>query len=273
MPSFQAASIIGVILLTLAYCTPMSNRPYVKRHPEYQGIKRVAVFLQRWPCYQKLRGEGKTEPDFIQKTTPFLNAWEQTDRVHPRAVDVRDIDDALIGQLLLEAFRNKGYEPFVAEMTSPNQETVATIMARYRVFDPQVDAYLFCFYSPTLYFSKSDKVPADQHLRSYYLQEIVHTLNPGGNGVVWAGSRAGRAPSDSITHAFIYLSMTLFKATDHQVLWALSDSQVGGRLRVLVWECPPEPTEKDYWADVKIIKRLMVNNLRCRLRYLIPDSF
>uniref|UniRef100_A0A7C3WJ60 Lipoprotein n=1 Tax=Desulfobacca acetoxidans TaxID=60893 RepID=A0A7C3WJ60_9BACT len=259
--------------LTLASCTPMSNRPYVERYPEYRGIRRVAVFLQRWPVYSKLKGEGVTELDFIQKDTPFLNALEPAERLDPRAVDVKDIDDGLMGQLLLEAFRYKGYDPFLAEIASSDQETVAGIMARYLDIAPRVDGFLFCFYSPTLYFSRAEKVPPDHRFRSYYLQEIAHLLNPGGDRVIWAGPRAGRALPNSITHAFIYLAMSLFNARDFRMLWAVAGSQTGGRLRVLLWDCPPEPTEEDYWADVKTIRRLMVNNLRCRLRHLIPDAF
>jgi hypothetical protein len=41
-------------VLGLAACTPMSNRPYVERYPEYRGVNRVAVFLQRWPVNRTL---------------------------------------------------------------------------------------------------------------------------------------------------------------------------------------------------------------------------
>lgn len=254
-------------------CTPMSNRPYVERHPENRGVNRIAVFLQRWPVYRQLQGEGEMQLNFITKNTPFLNAWEPADRIPPRAVDVKDIDDHLMGQLLLEGLRNKGYKPFIAEMESGDRQAVAEIMAKYLVVDPRVDGFLFCFYSPTLYFSSADRVPSDRQRRSYSLQEIVRTLRPGGGGVIWAGPQAGRSRPDSISHAFVYLSMTMFKALDNQVLWTVSGSQVGGKLRALVWECPPEPTEEDYWADVTVIKRLMVKNVRCRLRYMIPDAF
>jgi hypothetical protein len=145
----------------------MSNRPYVERYPEYRGIRRVAVFLQRWPVYSKLKGEGVTELDFIQKDTPFLNALEPAERLDPRAVDVKDIDDGLMGQLLLEAFRYKGYDPFLAEIASSDQETVAGIMARYLDIAPRVDGFLFCFYSPTLYFSRAEKVPPDHRFRLF----------------------------------------------------------------------------------------------------------
>ncbi len=269
----RAALFLSAGLLVVPACTFLSNRPYVERHPEYRGVNRVAVFLQRWPVYRKLKGQGEMQLDFIKKSTPFLNAWEPAERIPPRAVDVQDIDDRLMGGLLLEALRYKGYDPFVAETMSPDQETVSEVMAKYQAFDRTVDGFLFCFYSPTLYFSSASKVPPDHGNRSYSLTEIIHALRPGGSGVVWAGPRAGRSPPDSISHAFVYLSMTMFKATDYQVLWTVSGSQVGGKLRVLVWECPPWPTEEDYWADATIIQRLMVKNVRCRLHRLIPDAF
>jgi hypothetical protein len=260
-------------MLALPACTPMSNRPYVERHPEYRGVNRVAVFIQRWPVYHRLQGQGEMQLEFITKSTPFLNAWEPAGRLPPRAVDVQDIDDALMGELLLEVLRDKGHAPFIAEIMSPAPETAADIMAKYQAAAPDIDAFLFCFYAPTLYLSHTAKTPPDHGNRSYSLAEIIRTLNPGGDKVIWAGPRAGRAPADSFSHAFIYLSMTMFKAADHQVLWTVSGSQVGGKLRGLVWDCPPEPTEEDYRADADLMRRLMVNNVRCRLRRLVPEAF
>lgn len=254
-------------------CTPMSNKPYVEQHAEYQGVNRIAVFLQRWPVYHQLHGQSEMQLDFITTNTFFLNAWEPADRIPPRAVDVKDIDDRLMGQLLLEALRNKGHEPFIAEMVSGDRESVAEIMAKYLVFDPHVDGFLFCFYSPTLYFASPDKVPPEHQRRSYSLEEIAQILHPGGSGLIWAGPQAARSRPDSISHAFVYLSMTMFKAIDNQVLWTIAGSQVGGRIRVKVWDCPPEFTEEDYRTDVAVVRRLMINNVRCRLRYIIPDAF
>jgi hypothetical protein len=260
-------------MLALTACTPMSNRSYVERHPEYRGVNRVAVLIQRWPCYRQLPGHGEMQLEFITKSTPFLNAWKPAERLPLRAVDVEDIDDAMMGALLLETLRDKGHTPFIAEVISPRQEMVADIMAKYLLVDPQIDAFLFCFYSPTLFFSHAARTPLDRGNRSYGLAEIIHALVPHGNKVIWAGPRAERAPSDSISHAFVYLSLTMFKAADRQVLWTVTDSQVGGKLRGLVWDCPPEPTEEDYWADAALIRRLMMNNVRCRLRRLVPQAF
>jgi hypothetical protein len=270
-------ALIAVVLVSLGAfiipgCTPMSNRPFVEKYADYRGINRIAVFLERWPIYRQLQGHGEMQLDFITKDTLFFNAWEPADRIPPRAVDVKDIDDHLMAQLLLDALQSKGYEPFIAGMVSGGRESVAEIMAKYLVFDSQVDGFLFCFYSPTLYFSSPDKVPPEQQ-RSYSLTEIAQILNPRGGRVVWAGPQAVRSRPDSISHAFIYLSMTMFKALDNQVLWTVAGSQVGGRLRVTVWDCPPEFSEEDYRTDVTVIRRLMINNVRCRLRYMIPDAF
>jgi hypothetical protein len=76
-----------------------------------------------------------------------------------------------------------------------------------------------------------------------------------------------------MSHAFIYLSMTFFKALDWQMLLAEADSQVGGKIRPWIPRCPPPPSDKDYLADPGIIRELMVNNLKCRLRHQIPYAF
>ena len=190
-------------LSALPSCTPMSNRPYVERHPEYRGVNRVAVFLQRWPVWRQLKGRGEMQLEFIEKTTPFLNAWEPAERIPPRAVDVQDIDDRLMGELFIEALRYKGYDPIIAEMISSGRETVAEMMAKYQALDPNIDGFLFCFYAPSVYFSNPGKLPPDRDHRSFSLTEIIHTLRPGGAEVIWAGPRAGRSPPDSISHAFV----------------------------------------------------------------------
>ena len=65
----------------------------------------------------------------------------------------------------------------------------------------------------------------------------------------------------------------MFKALDWRPLWEIADSQIGGRMRVKLNQCPPAPTDQNYPADAAIIQRLMSNNLTCRLRHLIPDAF
>jgi hypothetical protein len=195
--------------------------------------------------------------------------------INPRALDVQDIDDSLMGEIILEALQRKGYQPFLAEVgpVGATPATVETMMAQYQAMDSGVDAFLFCFYAPTIFLSH----PPDRHLalsnRAYSLQEIQALLGPGNQGVIWAGPRAALAPKNSISHAFIYVSMTMVKALDWHLLWEVAGSQAGGRNRPWIPQCPPGPTDQDYWADPRIIQTLMVSNIKCRLRHLIPNAF
>ncbi len=262
-------------LLGLASCTFLGNQSYVKRHPGYQGIQRVVVFLQRWPVYRQLPGQNEPGEEFIKPSTAFLGPWEAAGRLAPRAVDIADIDDDLMGGLLCEVLQSKGYQPVMGEMHpgALGSGRVEEIMARYQAVDRQVDAFLFCFYSPTLFVAEAGMSPPGHGQRSYGLGEIVEKLKPGEKGVLWAGPRAGKAPPRSISHAFIYVSLTLFRAHDWHTLWKVADSQVGGRPPPRLVQCPPAPTSQDFWADAGIIRNLMRANLRCRLRHLIPDAF
>ena len=124
-----------------------------------------------------------------------------------------------------------------------------------------------------MFCAKAQTIPKDHISRSYGLQELIKTLNPGAGYVIWSGPRAAQAPPNSISHAFIYVSLTMFKALDWRPLWEVADSQVGGRMRVNLNQCPPSPTDQNYPADAAIIQRLMTSNLTCRLQHLIPDAF
>jgi hypothetical protein len=262
-------------LLGLASCTFLGNQSYVNRHPGYQEIQRVVVFLQRWPVYRQLPGQNELGEEFIKPSTSFLGPWEAAAHLDPRAVDIADIDDGLMAELLVEVLQSKGYQPFVGEMplASPGSGRVERIMARYRAVDRQVDAFLFCFYSPTLFVAQARMTPSDHGQRSYGLAELIGKLGSGRGRVLWAGPRAGKAPPGAVSHAFIYVSLTLFRAWDGQVLWKVADSRVGGRPPPRLVKCPPAPTSENFWADAGIIFNLMRSNLRCRLRHLIPDAF
>ena len=205
----------------------------------------------------------------------FAGPWEPAGHINPRAVDVQDIDDALVAQILIRVLQDKGYQPFMLGVlpASPGPITVEEIMAKSQAFNPAMDALLFCFYSPTIFFSDARLTPKDHQRRSYGLQEIIERLNPGSGAVIWAGPRAARAPKASISHAFIYLSLTMFKALDWRPLWEVADSEVGGRLRPKLFSCPPAPTDQNYRADAAMIQRLMCGNLTCRLNHLIPEAF
>ncbi|RJR33279.1 MAG: hypothetical protein C4567_17010 [Deltaproteobacteria bacterium] len=245
-------------------------------NPQYQGVKRVVVFLQRWPGYLQLSNQSNLSEGFIKKGTHFLGPWEKAAVMAPRALDIRDIDDTLIGEVLLEALTSKGYQPFLAEaLPGPAAAplSVAAIMDQYQVMDSGTDAFLFCFYAPTLYLSHPPVGQATPGNRSYSLLEAINLVDAGSQGVTWAGPRAALAPKNSISHGFIYISMTVFKAPDQNMLWEVAGSQTGGRTRPWIPQCPPGPTDQNYWADVGIIQTLMVNNLKCRLRHLIPNAF
>ncbi len=213
--------------------------------------------------------------EFIRQSTLFAGPWEPAGRINPRAVDVRDIDNNLMTPLLIKVLKQKGYQPFVLKIfpSSPGPVTVAEIMAKCQAVNPEMDAILFCFYSPTVYFADAQATPPDHRRRSYSLHDIIHILNPGHNYVIWAGPRSALAPKNSISHAFIYISLTMFKAWDWQPLWEVANSEVGGLLRPKLSNCPPPPTMKNYPADAAMIQRLMCGNLICRLKHLIPYAF
>ena len=262
-------------LLVLPSCTFLSNKDYVQRYAAYRGITKVGIFLQRWPVYLQLPNQNNLGMEFIRKSTLFAGPWEPAGHINPRAVDVQDIDDDLVAQILIRVLRDKGYQPFMLGIlpASPGPITVEEIMAKSQAFNPQMDALLFCFYSPTIFFSDARLTPKNHQRRSYGLQEIIERLNPGSGAVIWAGPRAAWAPKASISHAFIYLSLTMFKALDWRPLWEVADSEVGGRLRPRLYSCPPAPTDQNYRADAAMIQRLMCGNLTCRLNHLIPEAF
>jgi hypothetical protein len=265
---------LGGVLL-LSSCTFLSNQNYTHQYPEYRGIKRIAVFVQRWPAYLQLPNQNEPGSAFIKKSTLFTGPWQSAGLMNPRAVDVIDIDDNLVASLLIQVLTAKGYQPFLSGVlpSQPGPITVAEIMAKCQAINRGVDAILFCFYSPTVFCAEAGAILKDHQKRSYSLQEIIESLNPGRDYVLWAGPSAAQAPPNSISHAFIFVSLTLFKALNWQPLWETADSQIGGRMRVKLAQCPPAPTDQNYPADAGIIERLMCTNLTCRLRHLIPDAF
>ena len=267
--------ILAGVLFFLPSCTFFINRSYSEQYPQYRGIRRVTVFIQRWPAYQQLPKQNEPGADFIKKSTFFTGPWEAAGLINPRAVDVQDIDDEIMATLLTRSLKKRGYQPLISRVfpVLSGPITVEEIMTQSQAVAPWVDAFLFCFYSPTVFCAKAQATPKDHQTRSYGLQELVDTLNPGADYVIWAGPSAGQAPPNSISHAFIYVSLTMFKALDRKPLWEVADSQVGGPVRAKLLLCPPFPTDRNYRASAAIIKRLMCDNLSCRMERLIPHAF
>ncbi len=265
--------LVIIILLALPSCTSLSNQDYVQEHSLYRGTRKIVVFLERWPCYLQKSNQSDLGTEFINKETLFYGAWKPAARINPRAIDVDDISDQMIGEILIQVLEKKGYQVFIADAVSQNTgKTVGELMALYQVLDRHVDAFLFCFYSPTLYLAHAELAPPDHWQRPYSLGAIVHLLEPGNGGLIWGGKRADLSPKKSISHAFIYLSVSCFKALDWKPFWEVADSQVGGEFRAWLPQCFPD-TDVDYWADAAMIQRLMCQNLTCRLRHIVPYAF
>lgn len=272
----KARWVVAILICFLLFsCLSLSNRSYVQQYPEYRGIKRVALFVQRWPAYLQLPNQDNPGAEFIKESTLFTGPWQTAGLINPRVVDVQNINDEVVEDLFLQVLTEKGYQPYIAGVfpSQPGPITVAEIMAKSQAMDQEVDGFLFCFYSPAAFCAEAKATPQDHQKRSYSLEELIGILNPGENWVLWAGPRAALAPPNSISHAFIYVSLTMFRAYDWRPLWEAADSHTGGRLRVAISACLPGPTNQNYWADAAIIQRLMYNNLRCRLEHLIPDAF
>jgi hypothetical protein len=259
----------------LSSCTFLSNRDYIRKYAPFQGVQRIAVFLQHWPVYLQKPGRNDLGEDFIKPQTIFLGPWQPASQVNPRAVDIQDIDNCLMGAILVRILESKGYQVFLVDLPFAGESvTVEMLMAQYQAINPPVDAYLFCYYAPTLFVSHAQETPRDHATRSYSLWEVVTRLSPGGaDSVIWVGDRNRNSLANSMSHAFIYWSMTIFKASNGQTLMAEADSRVGGQVRPWIPRCPPAPTNKNYWANPGIIKDLMIDNFKCRLGHEIPYAF
>lgn len=260
------------VVLIFSSCGFYSTPEYERQLSIIQRVNRVVVFLQRWPVYLQLPGQAGAGDCFLKPDAIFAAPWESAPRLNLRALDVQDIDDNLMGEILVRALEKKGYQAFLAELPFPSAEkcTVQAVMDRYLALGPGVDAFLFCYYSPTLFLTRARAAPEDFRRRPYSLSEIVGFLTPSTQWTVWAGQVSGQAPANAITHAFIYVTMSLLTAREGKPLLMVADTQSAGKLHPFVPQCPPAPTDEDYPADEAIIQRLMVNNLKCRLHHIIP---
>jgi hypothetical protein len=266
--------IVILICTLLSSCAWFSNRYYIEKYGPFQGVRRIAVFLQHWPVYLQKPGRNDLGENFIKTQSIFLGPWEPAAQVNPRAIDLLDIDNCLMGDILVKILESKGYQVFLVDMPFEGESaTVSLLMAQFQAINPPVDAFLFCYYAPTLFVSHAQEAPKDHASRSYSLHEIVSRLSPGTDSVIWVGDRNRNSPTNSMSHAYIYWSMAIFKARDWRTLMAEADSQVGGPVRPWIPRCPPAPTDKNYVANPGIIQNLMVDNLKCRLNHQIPYAF
>lgn len=258
----------------LPACVNLSNRDDLKRYVPFQNVQRLAVFIQHWPVYLQKPGRNDLGENFIKPQTVFFGPWQRAAQITPRAVDIADIDDGLMGELLVRILEKKGYQVFLATLPMAGaDDTVQRLMARYQESYPPVDAFIFCYYAPTLFVSHTQEVPQDHAKRSYSLTEIVSGLSPGKDSVIWVGQRDRNSPVNSMSHAFIYWAMTIFNASTGQTIMAQADSRIGGQVRPWIPRCPPAPTNQDYPASPEIIRDLMLDNFECRLRREIPYAF
>jgi hypothetical protein len=275
--SHNLAARCFVVILTcslLASCTFLSNRDYIKQYAPFQGVHRIAVFLQHWPIYLQKPGRNDMGEDFIKTQTIFFGPWQPAAQLNPRAVDILDIDDCLMGAILVRTLESKGYQVFLIDMPFGGEKvTVEMLMAQYQAINPPVDAFLFCYYAPTLFLSQAQVSPTDYVRQSHSLQEVVQRLKPGSDSIIWVGDRSQKSTVDSMSHAFIYLSLTIFKAANSDTLMSVANSLMGGKVRPWIPQCLPAATDDDYWASPGVIQNLMVDNVKCRLTRLIPDAF
>lgn len=253
----------------------LSNRAYTREAAVARGVVRVGIFLQRWPHFLARTDQNFLGSDFITAHTPFFGPWKPADNINPHAMDVLDITDADVSKTLMAALLARGYEPYlIPALPKPGSpQTVQELMESYQQSDQEVDGFLFCYYAPTLFVTDTNLLPAGAKHKSIGLEALSQSLQPGARDFIWSGKRQAQAPPQTITHAFIYVNLTLFNARDWQPLWLVADSRVGGKIRPAVAECPPGPTDRDYWTDPAMVQRIMLRNLRCRLWHLLPDAF
>jgi hypothetical protein len=258
----------------LPACVNLSNREDLKRYAPFQRVQRLAVFIQHWPVYLQKPGRNCLGDDFIKPQTVFFGPWQPAAQINPRAVDIADIDFELVGNLVVRILEKKGYQVVLATLPEAGEnDTVQMLMRRYQESFPPVDAFLFCYFAPTLFVSHAQEAPRYQAKKSYSLWEIASGLSMGTDWVIWVGQRDRNSPANSLSHAFIYLAMSIFDASTGRTIMAQADSRIGGQVRPWIPRCPPAPTNQDYPASPEIIRKLMLNNFQCRLEHEIPYAF
>jgi hypothetical protein len=63
-----------------------------------------------------------------------------------------------MGAMLVRVLERKGYQVFLIEMPFAGETvSVEMLMAQYQAINPPVDAFLFCYYAPTLFLSQAQQ--------------------------------------------------------------------------------------------------------------------
>ena len=125
--------VVILVWALLPACVKLSNRDDLKKYAPFQGVQRIAVFLQHWPVYLQKPDRNDLGEDFIKPQTIFLGPWQRAAQVNPRAVDIADMDDGLMGELLIRILEKKGYQVFLATLPlAGEKDTVEMLMARYQ---------------------------------------------------------------------------------------------------------------------------------------------
>jgi hypothetical protein len=270
--------ISGLIILLagnlLAGCVNLSNREDAKKYAPFLGVQKIAVFIVHWPVFLQKPNSNNLGEDFITSETTFYGPWQKAAQVPARALDVQDVDTTLMSGIVARILEQKGYQVVLANppLTGGNK-TVERLMAQYQQNHTPVDAFMFCYFAPTLFVSHSQEVLQEHTKISYSLDEIVSSLSSGDNSILWVGQRHQDSPGNSMSHAFIYWGMTIFAAATGQPILLQADSRLGGPVRPWIPMCLPAPTKLDYPASPQIIKNLMIDNLKCRLKHEIPFAF
>lgn len=260
----------------LPACVGLSNREDLEKYAPLVGVQSIAVFIQHWPMYVEKAGRHYLGEEFIRSQTVFEGPWQRATQAEARAVDIQEIDTETIGKIVRRVLEAKGYEVFLAAPPLEyNRATVESLMAHYQESHPPVDAFLFCYFTPTLFVAHAREAPPGRLQQSYSLAELVAILSPSPStdAVIWVGQRDQNSPSHSISHAFVYWAMTMFKAATGKPMMMQADSRLGGPIRPWIPQCLPAPTDKNYPARANVIRNLMIDNLECRLRQQIPFAF
>ena len=130
-------------------------------------MQQIAVFIQHWPVYLQKPGQNYLGEDFIKSDTILDGSWEQAAQIPPRAIDFQDLDTGLMSGVVAGILEQKGYQVFLANPPlAGKNETIASLMVQDQQNHSPVDAFIFCYFAPTLFISHAQEVPEDHTRRS-----------------------------------------------------------------------------------------------------------